>query len=80
MEELAVSRTPCMQRPHMKCFGPPTRGTEFLRGVIEESIIVLYAMPRYLSPGRAPTARWRGCCSSYTCSSKRYGTEFRANF
>ena len=39
----AALRTPSMQRAHMKCIGPHTHGTDFIRHVIEESITLWYA-------------------------------------
>ena len=74
-QRAAAMRTPSMQRAHMECSGPHALGTEFIRHMIEESIRVWYAHAKaratLLKARLAQAARWRGCCRSYACTSKR---------
>ena len=80
----AALRTPSMQRAHMECSGPHTLGTEFIRHVIEESIRVWYAHAKaramLLKARLGQAARWRGCCTSYACTSRRREREYSGNF
>ena len=85
MEQWAAAlRTPSMQRAHMQCSGPHTLGTQFIRNIIEESITVWYAHAKtratLLKVRLGPTTRWRGCCRTYACTSRRREREYSGNF
>ena len=76
MEQWAAAlRTPSMQRAHMECFGPHTLGTEFIRNVIQESIIGWYAHAKaratLLKARLGPSTRWRWCCRKYARTSRQ---------
>ena len=60
----AALRTPSMQPTRMECSRPHTLGTEFIRHVIEESIMVWYAHAKARATllkarlGRGSTMAW----------------------
>ena len=80
----AALQTASIKRAHMECSGPHALGIDFIRNVIEESTRVWYAHGKaratLVKACLGIAARWRGCCSSCACTSRRKDKEYSGSF